>query len=307
MRISLQSIINGRFGVGLGFTLGRLVPPKMGYRIAGFAARQIASRRDLEMVRVVRANQWIASGKTLSAAELDQAVEDTFRHTARSIYSFYHVLNKPGSVQHLVKMSSEIDNFIGQSLESKDGLIFAGIHISNFDMAFYAAVQHVRAKYQMEGIAFGYPNPGGGYQWQNEIRRATGLEVVPGSMAALRQASKLLRRGGVVVTGIDRPLADSTYKPLFFGVPAAMPVHHILLALMTKTPIVVTGVLMDGNGVYQIFMSDPIMMQPCAERREEILMNTEMVLKVAEGYIRQAPYQWAMFYPVWPEALNEMP
>jgi predicted LPLAT superfamily acyltransferase len=36
-------------------------------------------------------------------------------------------------------------------------------------------------------------------------------------------------------------------------------------------------------------------------------MNTEMVLKVAEGYIRQAPYQWAMFYPVWPEALNEMP
>ena len=307
MKIGLQSIINSRFGVGLAFTLSRLIPPSMGNRIAGFAAHQIASRRDLKMVRVVRANQWVANGKSLSSKALDQLVEDTFHHTGRSIYSFYHVLQNPERMMQLVKMNPKIDEFIRHNLETKKGLIFAGIHISNFDMALYAAVNYVLARYQVEGMAFGFPNPGGGYQWQNEIRRTTGVEVIPGSMAALRQASKLIRRGGMVITGIDRPWAESTYKPVFFNVRAAMPVHHVMLALMTHTPIVVAGVTMDANGIYQIFMSDPIEMQSTADRREEILVNAENVLKVAEQYIRQAPYQWAMFYPVWPEALEEMP
>ena len=30
-------------------------------------------------------------------------------------------------------------------------------------------------------------------------------------------------------------------------------------------------------------------------------------VKIAEDFIRQAPDQWAMFYPVWPFALEEMP
>jgi KDO2-lipid IV(A) lauroyltransferase len=39
----------------------------------------------------------------------------------------------------------------------------------------------------------------------------------------------------------------------------------------------------------------------------EIVQNAENVLKVAEGFIRQAPGQWEMTFPVWPEAMNEVP
>ena len=44
-------------------------------------------------------------------------------------------------------------------------------------------------------------------------------------------------------------------------------------------------------------------MQKRSDRDEEILMNAEKVLEVAEVMIRQAPEQWSMFYPVWPDVL----
>ena len=43
------------------------------------------------------------------------------------------------------------------------------------------------------------------------------------------------------------------------------------------------------------------------DRDEELIVNAEAVLKVAEGYLKKAPEQWAMFYPVWPQVLNETP
>jgi KDO2-lipid IV(A) lauroyltransferase len=100
---------------------------------------------------------------------------------------------------------------------------------------------------------------------------------------------------------------DSKYCPRFFGRPASMPVLHILLALKTNAPVVVTAAIMRPDGIYQFFASDFIAMQPHSDRHTEILLNAERVLSVAEGFIRQAPQQWAMFYPVWPEALEEMP
>jgi hypothetical protein len=35
--------------------------------------------------------------------------------------------------------------------------------------------------------------------------------------------------------------------------------------------------------------------------------NAEKVLMVAEGFIRRAPQQWAIFQPVWPDLLPQVP
>jgi lauroyl/myristoyl acyltransferase len=48
-------------------------------------------------------------------------------------------------------------------------------------------------------------------------------------------------------------------------------------------------------------------MEPDDDLHKEILKNAEPVLEVAAGYIRQAPTQWSMYYPLWPEALTKAP
>jgi hypothetical protein len=39
----------------------------------------------------------------------------------------------------------------------------------------------------------------------------------------------------------------------------------------------------------------------------ETVRNAEAVLEVVSDAIRKVPDQWAMYYPVWPDALQEIP
>ena len=72
-------------------------------------------------------------------------------------------------------------------------------------------------------------------------------------------------------------------------------------------PVVVVTCLTKEDGNYLIEASEPIWMQPYPDLRKEIEQNAERVLAEAEKFIRKVPHQWSMFYPVWPEALNEVP
>jgi lauroyl/myristoyl acyltransferase len=57
---------------------------------------------------------------------------------------------------------------------------------------------------------------------------------------------------------------------------------------------------------YQILSSEPLEMVECGDRDEELLENAEAACRIAESYIRLAPEQWSMSFPVWPEALEEV-
>ena len=109
------------------------------------------------------------------------------------------------------------------------------------------------------------------------------------------------------MTGIDRPIADTRYRPRFFGRPASLPVVHVQLALKTNVPVYVVAAIMRPDHTYEIHTSEPIEMQRYKDRETELIENAETILKIAEDYIRMAPVQWSMFYPVWPEVENEVP
>jgi hypothetical protein len=53
--------------------------------------------------------------------------------------------------------------------------------------------------------------------------------------------------------------------------------------------------------------SGEIWMKQFQDRDKELLYNAEHVLETAADYIRQAPDQWNILQPVWPDALSAMP
>ena len=133
------------------------------------------------------------------------------------------------------------------------------------------------------------------------------MEVTPTSIAAIKLATQRLEDGWVVVTGLDRPINDLKYRPRFFRRPASLPVLFVTMGLRARAPVIVMGSTMLPDKTYEVVASQPISLQPYDNRQQELVANAEGVLAVAEEFIRLSPSQWSMAYPVWPEALDEVP
>jgi lauroyl/myristoyl acyltransferase len=300
--MSLQSLINSRLGIGFILGLGRIIPPSIGYPLADRVGKLIASRKESGMVKALRANQWIISDKTLSSEELDVRVEETYKMIARLLYDFYHTINDYDAILKRVTLCPKLMRFLESRLGGKEGTLMVAPHLSNFDLAGRAMALH---GYPVQALS--YPQPKGGYQWQNQLRRDIGIEITPMSTESMRQAKARLIAGGGVITGLERPLPQTNYYPHFFGYPAPLPVSYVRMALQTQSAILVIACVGVPDTDYRLECSDLIYLKPYPDAREEIERNAEKVLAQAEGFIRENPTQWAMSYPVWPFALEEMP
>jgi KDO2-lipid IV(A) lauroyltransferase len=305
--MSLREVMNGRLGVGLAYTISKAVPPSLGENLTGWIGAQLAIRKTLPMVQAMRTNQWIAHGERLDREALDRATAQAFKNSALSIYRFFRNFRDPQAMEKLVPFPEELNQHLQETISSKRGLIVTGVHLGNFDLVLQSAALQARKLRGIQALAISVPQPGKGYEWQNNFRRQNGLEIMPASLAAIKRAASLLEQGGVVISGLDRPIPDMKYRPHFFGRPASVPVLHVPLALRSKAPVVVTGAIGQADGSYMVFVSELLYLKSYPDRHQEIQNNAEMVLEVAESYIRHDPEQWSMSYPVWPEALAEVP
>jgi KDO2-lipid IV(A) lauroyltransferase len=295
-------IINSPFGLNLAYMIGRYTPNGLGHRIALFAADRISARKSWKMVRATRCNQLVMRGENLDQSALDEIVCENFRSTARSIFDLYHNINNPKVFTQIIEAHPIAEQILQRPEYAERGLVVAGLHMSSFDFIIQAS-----GMAGVKAMILGLPNLNPGYQKQLEMRREKGLNIVSASTAAIKQAVRYLRDGGTVMTGIDRPDESYPYHPLFFGRPASLPVHHIFMALKAQVPVLVGSVIWQPDGRYHFLFSEPIEMQPHPNRQTEILLNAENVLHVAEDFIRQYPSQWAMTFPVWPEAMDQVP
>ncbi|MDZ4159221.1 MAG: hypothetical protein U1B80_05455 [Anaerolineaceae bacterium] len=299
--MKLERFVNSRFGVGVALFLGQVLPPALGVRFSQAVGNWIGSRRKMAQVRAVRANQWVVSGESLTPEGLDQITRATFCSAARNLYDYFHYFRDPKAIEKLVQFSPGFERCLEQLRSGGQGILFVCPHLSNIDLIGRAAALH-----GLSMQILSYPQPPGSYRLQNLLRKMTGLDVTPMSYSALRQAAERLKAGGAVLTGVDRPLPDSKYKPRFFNRPAALPVAYVRLALKTGLPVTVLVGCRRPDDTYYVWASDPIPMQPHPDLETEVVRNAEAVLDVVTSYIREVPEQWAMFYPVWSEALNEI-
>ena len=302
MTIDLQQVINSSISLRLVSSLARCLPPRLGHRVAYSLAEQIARRQNSGLVRAIRTNQWVASQETLQGEVLDQAVLETLRYSAHSLFDLYHYNHDFDATRQLIVFDSSFDAIARRSEFDEHGLVIAGLHLSNFDL-----VLQWLCKDGLRPLVLTIPDPRGGRHIEYEIRKRTGMNLVPASVGALKQALKHLQRGGMVLTGIDRPIDKLQVCPRFFGRPAALPTHHIFLAIKACVPVVITSTSLHSDGKYHVFTSDPIEMDSHPDAAQRTRRNAEKVLAVAERFIQRSPHQWSVPLPVWPEIMDEVP
>lgn len=284
--MGFDSFANSRAGISTALAVSRVLPPAVGHGIARVVARRLAADRSSEMVRQIRANQWVVSGKTLSAEELDEAVQEVLTNSGYALYDLYH----PGRRAEAIVKGVRTDAVFERILTTPGPIVYAGCHLGNFDIAGQAL-----AFSGWQAQVMTVPNPHGGYESQNAIREDSGLEVTPVCLESLRRASRRLADGGVVVTGLDRPIPEPEASLTFFGEPAPLPLLHARLAMRAKAPVVVVAAPRREDGTYQILASEPIEMQD-----KDATANAARVLAVAEEFIAAHSRQWVMPHAVWP-------
>jgi len=296
--MDIQNIFNSRFGVGLGLRIGRTIPPKIGYRLSGWAAVFLSRRPTSHIVKSIRQNQWVIRGGNLSSKALDIAVREVFTHAGRCFIDLYHNMRNPDGFKTLVQISPQVENLIQVSRDRTMGAFIVAPHLSNFDLCLLACGYR-----GLKGQVLSYAQPTGGYEIQNDIRIKTGLEITPINPEAQQRAIENMQNGGFVITGVDRPIRSKTQYLDFFGRPSPMPAGHIRMAIEARVPIIVASAYMDQDGLYHFHVSDPIPMLSHPELDQAIKINGEAVLHVIEGRIRENPGQWLMYYPVWPDVV----
>ena len=302
MSFDPQQLINSSLSVRLMSALARSLPPQLGYRVAFALADLFARRRESKLVQAVRLNQWVASGESLQGKRLDQAVRETLRCSARSLFDLYHYLDNFESTRGLIVFEPSFDQVTRRGEFNSRGLVIAGLHLSGFDLILQWLV-----KGGLKLLVLTISDPQGGRRIEYETRRRTGMNVMPASFSSIRHALKHLQKGGTVLTGIDRPIDDPEVMPRFFGRTAALPVHHIFLAVKARVPLILAVAFFQPDGKYHVIASDPIEMDSNATSSEALIRNAENVLGHAEHFIQQAPRQWSVPLPVWPQLMNLVP
>lgn len=302
MAFDFQQVVNSSLSLRLVSLLAQLFSPRLGYQIAYGLAEQIARRSNSDLVQAIRANQWVVNGEVLKGDALDRLVHKTLRNAARSLFDLYHYSHDFEATRRLIVFDASFDVIAQRPEFAERGLLIAGLHLSSFDL-----VLQWLSRDGLRPLVLTIPEPTRGRRMEYEIRKRTGMNLVAASVGALRQAVKYLQQGGMVLTGIDRPIEKPEVSPRFFGRPAALPTHHIFLAIKAHVPIVITVAYLQEDGKYHVFTSDLIEMDSCPNPKEAFLQNAEKVLAIAERFILRAPQQWSVPLPVWPQIVSQIP
>jgi lauroyl/myristoyl acyltransferase len=293
----LQDVTSSKRVTQLGLFIGQHMPRRVGYGLARFVASIIA-RRKPEVYWTVRANLRQVVGPEADDGTLHEMAHQVFFHAGQTYYDFFDAVGQPPEVLvEAVQNSGAIAKQIMSEMTAGQGVLLLGVHMSNFDMVGLALGAH-----GFPSLVLSAADPQTGFRVLNHLRREAGFEVMPITSQSLRVAIRRLKSGGLVLTGLDRPIPQDRELVEFLGRPAYLPVGPVRIALMTGATVFVGCCHYDRDEGYVLEATGPIEMVRTGDRRQDILTNTRRLAVVLEGYVRAHPEQWMMFHPFWPES-----
>ena len=291
----IQDLISSKPMTRVGLFIGQHMPRRMGYGLSRVVSAAVA-RRKPQIYWTVRANLRQILGPDADDTTLHEMTRQVFFHAGQTYYDFFHAIGQ--SLEALVKVvqvPEALIELLRSEMAQGRGVLLLGTHMSNFDLT-GLSVGARGLPIQMLSLA----NPEAGFHILNYLRAKGGYEVTPITPESLRGAIRRLKSGGIVLTGMDRPIPQDRELIEFFGRLAYLPVGPVRLALMTGAMVIMGSCYYEPDKGYILEATGPIEMVRSGNRRQDILTNARRLAVVLEGYVRAHPEQWMMFHPFWP-------
>jgi lauroyl/myristoyl acyltransferase len=294
----LQDLTSSKLMTRLGLFIGQHTSRRVGCGLARIAASVIAHRGP-KIYWTVWANLRQIVGPEVDDGALHEMARQVFFHAGQTYYDFFHAVGQPPEVlADTVRVPEPLIEQMKPKMRDQ-GVLLLGTHMSNFDLAGLALGSH-NLPIQILSLA----NPQAGFHILNRLRAMGGFEVTPITPESLRAAIQRLKSGGLVLTGVDRPIPQDQELIEFFGQPAYLPVGPTRIALMTGAMVIMGSCHYDSDEGYVLEYTGPIEMVRTSDRRQDVITNTRRLATILEGYVRAHPEQWMMFHPFWPKSLD---
>ncbi|HKL22428.1 MAG TPA: hypothetical protein VJ904_11525 [Tichowtungia sp.] len=174
-------------------------------------------------------------------------------------------------------------------------LIFATAHIGNWDLGGVAA--------KLDGlpifsIARRQKNPLTD-ELLNQMRGATGMEVVLNDSRVLQNVVRRLKKGEVLAILPDVRQKTSDIQVDFLSGKASLGAGAALFAQLAKCPILPVVVLREGWRDYKVKVFDPIWPNPEADKKEDRKRIMQDLVSVLDAEIQAHPDQYFWFNKRW--------
>jgi len=301
--MSLVKQFNNKYLIQIGIKLCQWIPNKLAQVLIESFSSIISRLKRSDLIKAVRSNQKIISeDESLTTSELDIKTRAVIRHALTCYYDFFRNIDDSENMSALFPTADELNNKFNQATKEAGALVIAP-HLSNFNLLFQVITDKgFRAKLLTLSKLYS------GYGVINKIRSQVGAEIVPIDEGNyFSETVEYLKSGGMAVTSVDRPVParKPKHKVNFFEKSSALPVGYISLALAADVPIIIVTTFMNADGLYEFKFSEKIHLKKYQNKLDDMLLNGEMILKKIEELIKQAPDQWLMYYPVWPDQLNQ--
>ena len=292
----VQDLISSKPMTQVGLFIGQHMPRRLGYGLSRVVSAIIA-RRKPQIYWTVHANLRQILGPDADDTTLHEMTRHVFFHAGQTYYDFFHAIGQPPEVLvKAVQVPKDLIESIQSEMARGRGVLLLAAHMSNFDLA-GLSVGARGLPVQMLSLA----DPEAGFHILNYLRAKGGYEVTPITPASLRAAIRRLKSGGLVLTGMDRPIPEDREPIEFFGRQAYLPVGPVRLALMTGATVFMGSCYHEPSQGYVLEVTEPVEMVRTGNRRQDILTNTRRLAIILEGFVRAHPEQWMMFHPFWPE------
>ncbi len=292
----LQDVTSSKPVTRLGLLLARVLPPRIGYSLTRGAAWLIANRKP-QLYFTVQNNLRQVLGRAADEETLQTLTYRLFCHAGMTYYDFFHAVGQsPARLAQIMPIPETVIENIRAVRAEGCGALILGIHMSNFDLGILSFGAH-----GLPIQALSLANPQAGFHLLNQLRAEAGFEITPISPDSLRQAIRRLKKGGIVMTGVDRPdPQDRALVPLF-GREAYLPLGPARLALLTGAKIFLGACHYSPASGYIIEVEGPLDVMRSGDRQADIYQNTCRFAAFMEAQIRAYPEQWMMFHPFWPQ------
>jgi lauroyl/myristoyl acyltransferase len=295
--MKLERLNSSGLAIPLAVALARVVPEPLSLRLADTLSAR-AAREASPSVMAVRANQSVVRGLPKDDPEIDRAVQAVFHNAGRGQVALFRALGRgrEALMRGLdISVSPALIHRVELARAGGRGLVLVGPHIGAFD--FFSLTIAARG-YSVHAITTA--DQPAAYRLQNYLRTKYGMETMPASREAFRESIDRLMKGGILATGMDRPV-DTKDRIEFLGRPAALPTAFARLAIHTNSLVLPGVILPDGPNHYRAEAQE--LLEPPRQRGDAAAVSlTREVLRRIEPVIRAYADHWLMFFPVWPDA-----
>jgi Kdo2-lipid IVA lauroyltransferase/acyltransferase len=282
-----------------GAWVSRIIPLRVRYRISTVMSDFIwliwTSKR-----RTCIDNMSVVLGGSPSDPEVRRVAREAFHQFARGIVDFLGFTNIDPDDPLVTDMPIDGWEHIEAGLSRGKGVILASAHLGSIDMGGITLASRSPNFYAVADVFY----PPAVDRLIRRTRESKGYRLIPATSA--RGIIRALHANALVVVLFDRPLERDEGVPVrLFGRDTALPAGVAVVARHSGATVIPGYIFRNPDNTFRGRAFPSVTDELTGDKARDVQVVMQRVADSMEAAIREAPTQWYMFRPMWPEVGRE--